>query len=504
MEKPKVMRRHRDAEAGQVLVIFAFGLVGILAIAALVFDVGKDLVERRNQQKAADAAALAGARYLTTDTCKAAYTLAACPKAREAAEALASMNDYADGGTIDVVVKIPPGPESNFHNQPGHIQVTITATRPTFFAGVLGIASTSVSTIAVARNASDLSVAHSMIALSKTACQAAKFGGNGTVTVGGSIQVDSACSTALFGAGSNVTVHAPACYVVGGYQYNVRSDVDCDYPDPGLDPPVSGVEPAGDPLASLRGPSLAGAGSGAAVKVEVGSGTPNDCPIWRPYPLSADLSDAGTMENPKTCNLSVNNATLRMYPGVYFGGLQVNGNSSNPTVILMEPGIYYLAGGGLSISGGGVTIRTVDAGGTAEGGGILIYNADDPYFRTVCTNGTYSGPGCIGAVKTTGNAGNSTEIHLEPYEYDPYKNILIYQDRNATSQPGLDISGEGRILELSGTIYLPQANVKLAGNGDSIATQVISATWDVTGNGNLDITYDADSLVKFRGTGLVQ
>jgi Flp pilus assembly protein TadG len=498
------MHRKRDKEAGQVLVIFAFGLVGILAIAALVFDVGQDLVERRNQQKAADSAALAGARYLTTDTCKLAYTLAACPEAQQAAEALASMNGYADRARVDVTVKIPPGPESNFHNQPGHIQVTLTVTRPTFFANVLGIANTRVSTIAVARNASELSVAHSMIALNPTACQAAKFGGNGTVTVAGSIQVDSSCpGSAIHGAGGNVVVHAPACYVVGGYQYNSRSDVDCDYPDPGLDPPVSGVEPAGDPLESLRGPTLAGAGSGAAVKVELGSGTPNDCPIWHASG-TPDLSDAGTLENPKTCDLSVNNATLRLYPGVYFGGLKVNGNNSKPTVILMEPGIYYLAGGGLSIGGGGVTIRTVDAGGTAEGGGILIYNTDDPYFRTVCTNGSYAGPGCIGAIKTTGNASDTTEIHLEPYEHDPYKNILIYQDRNATSQPGLDISGEGRILELSGTIYLPQANVKLAGNGDSIATQIISDTWDVTGNGILNITYDADSLVKFRGTGLVQ
>jgi hypothetical protein len=57
---------------------------------------------------------------------------------------------------------------------------------------------------------------------------------------------------------------------------------------------------------------------------------------------------------------------------------------------------------------------------------------------------------------------------------------------------------------MSGTVYLPEANVKLAGNGDSITVQVIADTFDVTGNGSLSITYDADSLVKLRGTGLVQ
>ena len=58
-------------ERGQVLVLFAGGLVGILAIAALVFDVGQNLLERREQQNASDAAALAGARWLVEPGCKA-------------------------------------------------------------------------------------------------------------------------------------------------------------------------------------------------------------------------------------------------------------------------------------------------------------------------------------------------------------------------------------------------------------------------------------------------
>jgi Flp pilus assembly protein TadG len=60
--------RTRGDESGQVLVIFAGGLVAIIAVAALVFDTGQSLVDRRTQQNAADAAALAGARYLPTST----------------------------------------------------------------------------------------------------------------------------------------------------------------------------------------------------------------------------------------------------------------------------------------------------------------------------------------------------------------------------------------------------------------------------------------------------
>ena len=54
-------------ERGQILVLFAGAIVVLLIVAALAFDVGMILVERRDQQNAADAAALAGARYVLTD-----------------------------------------------------------------------------------------------------------------------------------------------------------------------------------------------------------------------------------------------------------------------------------------------------------------------------------------------------------------------------------------------------------------------------------------------------
>ena len=49
-----------------MLVLFAGALVTLLIVAALAFDVGVMVLERRDQQNAADAAALAGARYVQT------------------------------------------------------------------------------------------------------------------------------------------------------------------------------------------------------------------------------------------------------------------------------------------------------------------------------------------------------------------------------------------------------------------------------------------------------
>jgi len=49
---------------GQVLVVFALGLVALLGAAGIAFDAGRFLVERRSLQNAADAAALAAANSL--------------------------------------------------------------------------------------------------------------------------------------------------------------------------------------------------------------------------------------------------------------------------------------------------------------------------------------------------------------------------------------------------------------------------------------------------------
>lgn len=57
-------RSAEGRERGQVLVIFALGLVGLLAAAGLAVDVGRLLSERRFLQNAADAAALAAANAL--------------------------------------------------------------------------------------------------------------------------------------------------------------------------------------------------------------------------------------------------------------------------------------------------------------------------------------------------------------------------------------------------------------------------------------------------------
>jgi len=109
MSALRILRYLRRQESGQGLVLAAFAMVVILGFAAMAIDVGLFLHERRELQKAADAAALAGAQELPYSPADAEQ------KAQEWAannginagelEAIEISTTYADNDTITVEVK---------------------------------------------------------------------------------------------------------------------------------------------------------------------------------------------------------------------------------------------------------------------------------------------------------------------------------------------------------------------------------------------------------------
>ena len=223
----------RSAQRGQTIVIFALALLALMSFAALAFDVGQMLIDRRSQQDAADAAALAGARFLvdpanpsTSAPCSSKTAPSYCAQAVAAALSTAFANHYGDGSSdgvpangSTVTVKIPPGPESAFAGQPGYIEVSISSNRPSVVGAVLGFFNHRVSDIGTAANRNGATLDASLLALNPTMCQSAQFNGSGSgsgVSVAGNIQVDSNCSGSnaahsAFSAGGNssVTVTAP-------------------------------------------------------------------------------------------------------------------------------------------------------------------------------------------------------------------------------------------------------------------------------------------------------
>lgn len=100
---PRQGRGHRGRNAGsrqrgQVLVIFALGLVALLGAAGIAFDAGRFLMERRSLQNAADAAALAAANSLIRG---------ATNEAAEA-EARAILAQNLANGPNGIVAPLPP------------------------------------------------------------------------------------------------------------------------------------------------------------------------------------------------------------------------------------------------------------------------------------------------------------------------------------------------------------------------------------------------------------
>ena len=212
------------AERGQVLAIFGLSLVTIVIVAALAFDTGMMLLKKRDQQNAADAAALAGARYLVAGA-------AQDPKA--VARGIATENGFTSGVDSEVVdVFIPPS-SGRFKNVPGYIEVKIRSTRPSIFSEVLGAVGWGVGVRAVAANQPGLDMPFAMLALDETSCKALHVSGSGLVTSAGTVQVNSECDPdALWVGGTGtleVTAAGATCNTPGGITETKGpgSELDC-------------------------------------------------------------------------------------------------------------------------------------------------------------------------------------------------------------------------------------------------------------------------------------
>ena len=475
---------NRDGERGQVLVLFAGGLLALLLVAALAFDVGSMLVNRRDEQNAADAAALAGARYVLDD-----------PVAAEAAARnIALMNGYDDADPTEYVTVHIPAIHGRYVGLPGFIEVEVGSTRPSIFAGVVGRTTWPTGAMAVATNSQNLTFPFSMLALNPTACKAIQVSGGGVVEAHANVQSNSngsGCTGADVGVGfsrsggSTINVVAPdaTCRVVGLLQDQGSGSMTCTKVERSFALP--------DPLRNLPAPTKPAL---AAPMVYAGTGTPPtipaNCPGGSPAPNEA---------SPQMCKIpptgGAANIPWILYPGLYPGGLEVD---KGRTAYLM-PGIYWIGGGGLTVKGGASIVSigtTTDAKPDVTTapcalattpdtlcGGVMIYNSKLP-----------GAPG--GAFTLDGSGATMKLASLDLPTSDPnaiYNTMVIYQDRTVTSP--VTLNGSASSTNVEGIIYVPAAQNKLNGNsGTLIVDQVIADTYLVDGN--------AGTIKIMRGEGI--
>ena len=138
------MNQQRQLERGQSLVLFVLALVTLLGGAGMVLDLGGSWAQQRNEQRAADLAALAGATSEANGGSRADIIAAAVSSA------------MANGfGASEVRVNIPPtqgryGPGGTYYGSndcstpsayPCAVEVVISGTHQNGFAAVMGMPS---------------------------------------------------------------------------------------------------------------------------------------------------------------------------------------------------------------------------------------------------------------------------------------------------------------------------------------------------------------------------
>src|SRR5262249_52786685 len=238
-----------------------------------------------------------------------------------------------------------------------------------------------------------VSIVSAAYVLNPTAKGALSMSGSANLQVGGLLMVDSSSSTALTGSG-NAILTAGSIQIVGKFSWTASG---------ALTPTrAAGAAPGADPVAKLAAPT-----GGACM---------------------------GTV--------SLSGGSLTISPGIYTG-ITLSSSAS----LILKPGVYVLAGGGLNVSGS-ASSSVASGFDPVTGHGIMIYNAG--------SNFPVSG-GSFGAINVSGTG----SINLKAPDQGPYAGITIFQARDNAKT--LSYSGQGNILLQTGLTYAAAAQLNTSG-----------------------------------------
>jgi Putative Flp pilus-assembly TadE/G-like len=368
-------RRRGRRESGFVLIVTSLAIVMLLGFLGMAIDVGFLQFQKRRIQSAADGAAQGGAFEVMAHSPDATIV--------SSAKYDSGKNGFTDGADgVTVTVHYPPT-RGFYAGKTNAVEAIVTRSNPTYFMSLFGLSSAPVSARSVARATSS---PNCIYVLDPTASGALFATGNGTPTVQCGIVVDSSNSTAAT-ANGNACVTATAITIVGNYGGHSNG---C-----GFQPtPVTGAPSVPDPLSYLTAPTV------------------------------------GPCDH---TNYAVSGGIVTLNPGVYCGGIAINGAS---TIVYLNAGTYVLNGGGLVINGQA----------NVTGTGVMFYNTGDAshIYAPVSING--------GSITTL----------VAPVS-GPYEGILFFQDRSISSTTTNMFNG-GALSIYTGALYFPTTPLSYAGN----------------------------------------
>lgn len=154
------------------------------------------------------------------------------------------------------------------------------------------------------------------------------------------------------------------------------------------------------------------------------------------------------------------NKSMTLYPGVYCGGLQLSGYD----YVDLQPGIYYIDGGPL----------TINSKVELTGDGVGFYLTND-----------------VTAVTINGNA----NVSLSAPDSGTMDGLLFAMEPGAESLIAAKING-GSGLNLEGTIYLADGELEISGDSATMSAgmQIIADSINLSGTSKLSFTAQTDEF----------
>lgn len=500
-------RRRRE---GQVVVLFALVLMGLIGVMALVSDVGMKYSFERRYQALADAAALAGAQQLQPASRTAAVTPTMQDYARrQALKSLAdelvpgvavTCADYADcplpGGRFTVSI-ITPSPNCSACTPNRSVQVTVREPgHRTIFAALYG---------------------QPVWPLARTSVAGLSFGAKYTLVAlrpprprnGSSIEVRDVFlngGSQVFVKQGDVGTNANMGY---GSTTNTLLSLDPGYrmyyydPDPGG--PDWGANPPGTrngvliadpkypvptaPLAPVSSPVAAGS-----------AGTPCGIEVTTKILSQPKYADPTSEVVPRDNLDAIEWNKIWCYePGTYGSPVQ---DSQAQQLTVLKPGLYRFEGGldvnnavvgGYDSTVGGVTLmfpRTKQF--FQRAGSVVVLNAGSKYL-----NSTGSEPATAPAM--TGGSPSVKITLIVDWDFqcvvaEPYNSNCHDPGTGGGSDTNQSLNlGGGAGIYLAGVQYAPSDNVKVAGNTTN-STGYIGQVWAWT------IEYVGSTTVNLQGS----
>jgi Flp pilus assembly protein TadG len=477
--------------SGQVMIVFALGVVVLTGFVALGIDVGHALAQRRELQNSADAAALAVAQAMLVGTTDRDVL-------NDTATSYVAGNGF-DHASLSVSIDTVAKPET--------VTVDVTSNVQKFFVGLVYQGPWKAKAHAVA--ALDPTTAdYALLALDQS--------GNPINLTGSSMSIHIVGGSAMSNAGMQCVGSGS---IIADHEMNTNTSFtqvgSCHFS--GTTGTNTGSTVVSDPLASVpppMKPSAPALGSSANCS---GSGSSYECPPGKHSSVPAIVGDNKTLTfdagNHQVVNTTVNvvgnNDTVVFNPGTYYfksSSLSFTGTGDR---VVFNPGTYlfYMENGSMSFTGSSNGFDTSNIN-------VEFYFKNSNVSFTGSASGSLppgiyyfdgTGPTITGTQKLTGdnvlfyldngakfNTTGTTQYSFTAASTSLYSGgqpgMLIYSARgNSSTFSFTGSSGD----YLKGIVYMPDGTLQLTGTttGTWAEGQLIVDKLNNTGTINVSIKY---------------